>query len=167
MHVLPPEQRARVRKRDTIPIPIPRLPTNQSDNTQKQKKDHTQKQKRAKPSQDSHRVLQSNPISHHIIISILSLDRTRKVAPPPKAPQKKTLNNNYPPRIEKKKKETKNIIAETWRQFPPQSKRCLARDPACAPDLAIRSLRMKGGRVLPDQKRHCQKGFVWGRIDYR
>ena len=62
-------------------------------------------------------------------------------------------------------KEKKRItIAETWRQSPPRSKRCLARDPACAPDLAIRSLRMRGGRVLPDGERRGQRD-VWFRED--
>jgi hypothetical protein len=135
--------------------------------TPKNKKKTTHKNKSA-PNPPKIAIEYSNPIRSHTISSSQFYPSTEHARlPPPKAPQKKTLNNNYPPRIEKKKKETKNIIAETWRQFPPQSKRCLARDPACAPDLAIRSLRMKGGRVLPDQKRHCQKGFVWGRIDYR
>jgi hypothetical protein len=53
------------------------------------------------------------------------------------------------PSMTDKQERQEAVIAETWRRSPPRSKQYLARDPACARDLAIRSLRRTGGRVLP------------------
>jgi hypothetical protein len=113
----------------------------------------TPKQKHPNPPKIA--IEYSNPVLHRIIIPDSIPRQTARCSP--KLP-KKTTNNNYPRRMKKKK--NKDIIAETWRRSPPRSKRCLARDPACAPDLAIRSLRMRGGRALPG----CgQKDFEPGR----
>jgi hypothetical protein len=111
-----------------------------------------------KPSKNRHRVLQFDSANRDNIPTLF-LDRHARCS------QRTQVETLAPKQEMYKIKEKKRItIAETWRQSPPRSKRCLARDPACAPDLAIRNLRMRGGRVLPDGERRGQRD-VWFRED--
>jgi hypothetical protein len=65
------------------------------------------------------------------------------------------------PSMTDKQERQEAVIAETWRRSPPRSKQYLARDPACARDLAIRSLRRTGGRVLPRGNNRVRGSFDW------
>ena len=124
----------------------------------KKKKDHKTFPNRSNPPRIAIENSQFDPANRDSIPTLF-LDRHARCS------QRTPVETLAPKQEMYKIKEKKRItIAETWRQSPPRSKRCLARDPACAPDLAIRSLRMRGGRVLSDETR-CGQTDVWFRED--